>query len=55
MIKAGLEDIVAAESAICDVNGKEGRLITRVTTFTIWQNIRHSKKLSIYCGTGAYR
>jgi citrate synthase len=27
MIKAGLEDIVAAESAICDVNGKEGRLI----------------------------
>jgi citrate synthase len=27
MIKAGLEDIVAAESAICDVNGTEGRLI----------------------------
>ncbi len=27
MIKAGLEDIVAATSAICDVNGKEGRLI----------------------------
>jgi citrate synthase len=27
MVKAGLEDIVAASSAICDVNGKEGRLI----------------------------
>ena len=27
MVKAGLEDIVAATSAICDVNGKEGRLI----------------------------
>ncbi len=27
MIKAGLEDIVAAESSICDVNGLEGRLI----------------------------
>jgi citrate synthase len=27
MIKAGLEDIVAAESSICDVDGKEGRLI----------------------------
>lgn len=29
MIKAGLEDIVAASSAICDVNGTEGRLIYR--------------------------
>src|ERR1700733_6274558 len=29
MVKAGLEDIVAAESAICDVNGTEGRLIFR--------------------------
>jgi citrate synthase len=29
MVKAGLEDIVAAESAICDVNGAEGRLIFR--------------------------
>lgn len=29
MIKAGLEDIVAATSAICDVNGTEGRLIYR--------------------------
>jgi citrate synthase len=29
MIKAGLEDIVALSSAICDVNGKEGRLIYR--------------------------
>ncbi len=27
MVKAGLEDIVAATSTICDVNGKEGRLI----------------------------
>src|SRR5262249_46685501 len=27
MVKAGLEDIVAADSTICDVNGKEGRLI----------------------------
>jgi citrate synthase len=27
MVKAGLEDIVAASSSICDVNGKEGRLI----------------------------
>src|SRR5271170_6471953 len=27
MIKAGLEDVVAATSAICDVNGLEGRLI----------------------------
>src|SRR5215470_12591876 len=27
MTKAGLEDIVAATSSICDVNGKEGRLI----------------------------
>jgi citrate synthase len=27
MVKAGLEDIVAASSTICDVNGKEGRLI----------------------------
>src|SRR5277367_3984118 len=27
MIKEGLEDIVAATSSICDVNGKEGRLI----------------------------
>ncbi len=27
MMKAGLEDIVAATSAICDVNGQEGRLI----------------------------
>ncbi|HEY9678194.1 MAG TPA: citrate synthase [Drouetiella sp.] len=27
MLKAGLEDIVAATSSICDVNGKEGRLI----------------------------
>jgi citrate synthase len=27
MVKAGLEDIVAATSSICDVNGKEGRLI----------------------------
>jgi len=27
MIKAGLEDIVAATSSICDVNGTEGRLI----------------------------
>jgi citrate synthase len=27
MVTAGLEDIVAASSAICDVNGKEGRLI----------------------------
>jgi hypothetical protein len=23
----GLEDVVAATSAICDVNGKEGRLL----------------------------
>jgi len=29
MVKAGLEDIVAAESSICDVNGMEGRLIFR--------------------------
>lgn len=29
MVKAGLEDIVAASSAICDVNGTEGRLIYR--------------------------
>jgi citrate synthase len=29
MVKAGLEDIVAAESSICDVNGTEGRLIFR--------------------------
>ncbi len=29
MIKAGLEDIVALSSSICDVNGKEGRLIYR--------------------------
>jgi len=29
MIKAGLEDVVAASSAICDVNGTEGRLIYR--------------------------
>lgn len=27
MSKAGLEDVVAASSSICDVNGKEGRLI----------------------------
>lgn len=27
MVMSGLEDIVAASSAICDVNGKEGRLI----------------------------
>lgn len=27
MVKAGLEDVVAADSSICDVNGKEGRLI----------------------------
>ncbi|HEY9783971.1 MAG TPA: citrate synthase [Candidatus Obscuribacterales bacterium] len=27
MVKAGLEDIVAGSSTICDVNGKEGRLI----------------------------
>src|SRR5271169_2712616 len=27
MAKAGLEDVVAASSSICDVNGKEGRLI----------------------------
>jgi citrate synthase len=27
MVKAGLEDVVAASSSICDVNGKEGRLI----------------------------
>ncbi|HEY9870034.1 MAG TPA: citrate synthase [Candidatus Obscuribacterales bacterium] len=27
MFKAGLEDVVAASSTICDVNGKEGRLI----------------------------
>lgn len=27
MTKAGLEDVVAATSTICDVNGKEGRLI----------------------------
>src|SRR5215469_8208292 len=27
MVNAGLEDIVAASSSICDVNGKEGRLI----------------------------
>ena len=27
MVKAGLEDIVALSSSICDVNGKEGRLI----------------------------
>lgn len=27
MVKAGLEDIVAASSSICDVNGKEGRLV----------------------------
>src|SRR5438552_3216096 len=27
MVKAGLEDIVAATSTICDVIGKEGRLI----------------------------
>lgn len=27
MTKAGLEDVVAASSSICDVNGKEGRLI----------------------------
>jgi citrate synthase len=27
MVKAGLEDIVAASSSICDVNGTEGRLI----------------------------
>jgi len=27
MVKAGLEDIVATSSAICDVNGREGRLI----------------------------
>src|SRR5580704_3146590 len=27
MTKAGLEDIVAATSSICDVNGTEGRLI----------------------------
>lgn len=27
MVKAGLEDIVAASSTICDVNGAEGRLI----------------------------
>src|SRR6202795_3049463 len=29
MFKAGLEDVVATTSAICDVNGKEGRLIYR--------------------------
>ncbi len=29
MSKAGLEDVVAAKSAICDVNGTEGRLIYR--------------------------
>ena len=29
MIKAGLEDVVAATSAICDVKGDEGRLIYR--------------------------
>jgi len=29
MLKAGLEDVVATTSAICDVNGKEGRLIYR--------------------------
>jgi len=29
MVKAGLEDIVAAESAICDVDGAQGRLIFR--------------------------
>jgi citrate synthase len=29
MVKAGLEDVVAAESSICDVNGTEGRLIFR--------------------------
>lgn len=29
MVKAGLEDIVALSSSICDVNGKEGRLIYR--------------------------
>lgn len=29
MIKAGLEDIVALSSSICDVNGKEGKLIYR--------------------------
>ena len=27
MVKAGLEDIVAASSSVCDVNGTEGRLI----------------------------
>ena len=27
MVNAGLEDIVAGSSSICDVNGKEGRLI----------------------------
>ena len=27
MAKAGLEDVVAADSRICDVNGKEGRLV----------------------------
>src|SRR5580692_3949923 len=27
MTKAGLEDVVAADSSICDVNGIEGRLI----------------------------
>src|SRR6187549_2900307 len=27
MAKAGLEDVVAASSSICDVNGTEGRLI----------------------------
>lgn len=27
MTKAGLEDVVAASSSICDVNGREGRLI----------------------------
>lgn len=27
MAKAGLEDVVAASSSICDVNGKEGRLV----------------------------
>src|SRR5277367_5724014 len=29
MVMAGMEDIVAATSSICDVNGKEGRLIYR--------------------------
>jgi citrate synthase len=27
MVKAGLEDVVAADSSICDVNGTEGRLV----------------------------